>query len=394
MSVRPAPSPPAARNAGAPGAGRATRLRLALAALWLLDAVLQLEPSHFSADFFGSMLRSNMSEPPGWLWDLGSVVEPVVTAHAVLADALCAALQLGIALGLLFRRTARLALAVSVPWSICVWLFGEAAGGLFGPGASALTGAPGAALIYCVVALVLWPKRGPSVGASIAVGGGVGGGAGGGVGGGVLPAQLCRRRAHQNPGAAAEWRRALVDLAWVALWVGTAALESDALNRLPMTAGSAITAAGIGEPAPLAGLNTAVGGLVGQHGVELALVAGLVQAAIGLGILLPRTRRLALAAGIAVGLLYGVVGQDLGGIFSNGLLGVLTSGSTDPGTGPIITIFALALWPGPRAEPGPQPVAEPVAAGLARQAPRLRLAGADDSGRGRRRVATELEHVR
>lgn len=344
------------------GATRRDRLLGLLGLLWLLDGIVQLSPSHFDPLFFGTMLRMNMAEPPLWLWNLESAIEPAVTSHAVLANALSAAIELAIGLGLLSRRTAKLALALSLPWALATWLFGESAGGLFGPGASALIGAPGAGLLYAVVALVLWPGRGaegPAELRGLAMAGGPAGVAGAGSGGlagaaGAGSGGAARRRG--------EVAAALGDLAWVALWAGTAALESDALNRVATTPGSEIASAGLGEPAPLAALNRFFGDLVGNNGLEFAIVAAVVQAVIGVTILWPPARRAALAAGIAVGLFYGIVGQDLGGILASGPLGLVESGATDPGTGPIIAVLALALWPvapsggcSGRLDPAPSP---------------------------------------
>lgn len=286
----------------------ARRLQVALGCLWIFDGLLQLGPSNFSPDFFGTMLRMNMAEPPGWLWDLGSRIEPFTVSHAALVNGFAGGFQLAIGLGLVFRGTVRPALAVSIPWALSVWLFGESAGGLFSPGASALVGAPGAALLYAVVALVLWPRD--------------------------------EDRARVAPAT----RDALGELAWAALWVGTAALEAGALNRLPTTAGTEIWSGGGAGPGPLTGLDHAVGSLVGPHGVAFAVVAGVAQVLIGLGVLARPTRRAALAAGMVVAVFYGLVGQDLGHIFSNGWSGVLTSGATDPGTAPIVVLLGLALW--------------------------------------------------
>ena len=50
--------------------------------------------------------------------------------------------------------------AATVGWGLVVWIFGEAFGGIFAPGATWLFGAPGAALIYCVGGLlVALPER-------------------------------------------------------------------------------------------------------------------------------------------------------------------------------------------------------------------------------------------
>lgn len=286
------------------------RLQIALGCLWLFDGLLQSQPKMFTPTFFGMMLRMGPAEPPNWAWDLGSRVEPVVTAHAFAFNTVFALVQLLIGAGLLWPRSVRVALALSIPWSIVIWLFGEACGGLFGPGASALTGAPGAALLYALAAIVLWP------------------------------------RTHGDASLAAAGRvaRVVPAVIWIALWLGTAALEAESLNVMPLVAGSAIANAGNGEPAWLSAVNHAVGNLVGAHGVLFAACSGLAQASVGLGILWRRTRPLALVAGMAIGMFYGLVGQDFGGIFSAGVTGVLTSGATDPGTGPIIVLLALCLW--------------------------------------------------
>ena len=65
----------------------------------------------------------------------------------------------GSAAGLLSRRTARAALSGTVGWAIAVWWFGEALGGVLSGTASPLTGAPGAVLLYALVAVLAWPGR-------------------------------------------------------------------------------------------------------------------------------------------------------------------------------------------------------------------------------------------
>ena len=56
----------------------------------------------------------------------------------------------------------------SVGWGLAVWVFGESFGGIFAPGLSWLTGAPGAVLLYAVAgALIALPEgawRSPRLG--------------------------------------------------------------------------------------------------------------------------------------------------------------------------------------------------------------------------------------
>jgi hypothetical protein len=297
--------------------GRLSRrhLQVALGALWLLDAALECQGAMFHAQFFGDMLMMNMSAPPSWLWDMITKVEPVVTAHPVMANALAVAVQVAIGAGLLWRRSVRPALALSVPWALAVWLFGEAAGGIFVQGASALTGAPGAALIYLAVALMLWPRRDDETSRPVADGG-------------LLP-----------PGAPT--------FAWVALWVGTAALEGGYLDRSPGYAAQAMDNAALTGPSWLHAAGMSVGNLVGNNGALFAAAAGTVQAVAGVAVLWPRIRRPALVAGMALAVFYGAVGQAFGGVFAGGLT-VMSSGATDPGTAPAIVLLALSAWPRPQ----------------------------------------------
>jgi hypothetical protein len=278
--------------------------------LWIFDGVLQAQPSLFTANFFGMMLRMGQSEPPGWLWDLESRIEPFVTTHAWGCNLACAAVQLAVGLAICWRPTTRAALGASVGWALVVWLFGESAGGLFSPGASALTGAPGAALLYALLAMLVWPPR-------------------------------------ENGAPHHNALRLAPDLAWSCLWLGTAALELDALNRSGFIVGSTLASVSYTAPPAFSSLDHAASAIAGGSGTRFAALLAGTQIVISLGIWLPRARRPTLVLAIVAAVFFGVVGQNLGGIFSNGLTGILESGATDPGSGPILVLLALALWPTP-----------------------------------------------
>lgn len=72
-------------------------------------------------------------------------------------------IQLGIGIWLLVAAHgtwSRLAGLASLGWGLAVWVFGEAFGGIFAPGLTWLTGAPGPALGYAVAgALIALPGR-------------------------------------------------------------------------------------------------------------------------------------------------------------------------------------------------------------------------------------------
>jgi hypothetical protein len=60
----------------------------------------------------------------------------------------------------LWRPTVKAALVGSVAWSLAVRWLGEGLGGLFTGTASPITGAPGAVLLYALIAVLAWPASG------------------------------------------------------------------------------------------------------------------------------------------------------------------------------------------------------------------------------------------
>src|ERR1017187_3781379 len=121
-------------------------LRIGLGLLWLLDGLLQAQPA-MPAGFVAHTLTPGISSSPRWLVD---VIQPSAQAwadHPVTADAVTVSIELGLGLLLLLGGRgllARSALWASLAFSAVVWVGGEFFGGMLAPGASWLTGAPGA----------------------------------------------------------------------------------------------------------------------------------------------------------------------------------------------------------------------------------------------------------
>jgi hypothetical protein len=220
-----------------------------LGGLWLLDGALQFQPYMFTRAFLASTLGMANMGLPGPLSGLLYRVSGLVTPQPVLWNAAFASLQVLIGAGLLWAGTARVARPVSIGWALAVWLVGEGAGGLLMPGVSALNGAPGAALLYVLAALILWPRR-PDDGAAPADAGLAG-------------------------ASGARW-------CWAVLWTGLALLELQAANHAAVVPGAEVADAGNGEPGWLAAVNHHAGQVLAGHGAVFALAAGLAQLAIGL----------------------------------------------------------------------------------------------------------------
>jgi len=68
----------------------------------------------------------------------------------------------------------KVALATSMVWSLGVWWIGEGFGGVFSGQANPVTGAPGAVILYGLLAVLLWPADRPGPEAPFVAGWAVG----------------------------------------------------------------------------------------------------------------------------------------------------------------------------------------------------------------------------
>jgi hypothetical protein len=257
----------------------------------------------FSREFYNGVLGMANMGLPGPVAHGDYHVAVILTAHPAVWNTGFASLQLLLGLGLLWRRTARVALICSIPWALGVWVIGEGFGGMFMPGTSLLTGAPGAALVYGLLAVMLLSTAADTTPR------------GGRIG-----------RAGLRVGAAG----------WVLIWTAGALLELEGVNHAAAVPGAQIANGNFAEPALFRLIDGEGGRLIGQHGYLFALVLGVLAVFIGWGIFIPAWRRACLVSGIVVAVFVGIVGQDLGAIF--------TGHGTDPGSGPVLILLALALW--------------------------------------------------
>ena len=284
-------------------------LEIALGLLWLLDGALQFQPFMFTRDFFEGILGMANMGLPGPVTAVNLSIADQLVAHPVLANAIFATLQVALGVGLLWPRTANIARGVSIAWALGVWIVGEGFGGLGMDGTGLVTGAPGAAVLYAILGLALWPAPSPARPRP---------------GDAVVDGSLVQR---------GRWVR----YAWLVVWVSVALLELEPLNHAAAVPSAQLVNAGQGEPGWIAAMNSAVGGVFADAGLVFAVLIGLCAVFTGVGVFGARTRRAALIVGIALAAFTGIFGQDLGGLF--------TGHATDPGSGPLLVLFAMSLWP-------------------------------------------------
>ncbi len=280
--------------------------RLVLATLWLLDGLFQLQPFMFTrgAEGLSGMLDGRATGNPAWIahtitWN-GSIVyhQPILTNTAF------AGVQLLIAFGIIYRRTCKPALALSIVWSLGVWWFGEGLGALLSGAGTPFGGGPGGVLFYAVLAVLLWPRQGsdrPFVAARTV---------------GVRAAKAI----------------------WAVMWLVLALLSVVGSGRSPLALRDLVAGVDIGQPGWLAHIDRSTESLFLHHGTTMAVLLCGVCVLVAVGVYLPPTfMKFSVALAVVVFALIGVAVQDLGGI--------LAGGATDPNAAPLVVLTALIYWP-------------------------------------------------
>jgi hypothetical protein len=291
--------------------GRRRRtLQIVLGLIWLLDAALQFQPYMFTKAFVSQVILGSATGNPAVI--AGPIIwsADVMAHHVVVYNAMFATIQLLLAAGLLYRPTARVALAASIPWALGVWWIGEGLGGLLAGTANPVTGAPGAAILYVLLALLAWPADADAEPEPVGTRPGPGSMATTGWLGSVTPR-----------------------IAWAALWGSFALLALTPANR---ALGATLAGMRAGEP-----------GWIG------AMDGTLARAAIHLGPVVPAALAVSCAVaavtvasgrfarlGVLIAVVLGAViwlAEDFGGIF--------TGQGTDPNSGLLLVVVAAAFWP-------------------------------------------------
>jgi hypothetical protein len=280
----------------------ARRIQTVLGLIWLLDGGLQFQSFMYGKGFI-QLLTGLTAGQPHWVASSVNWGATTLQSHQTVFNTLFALVQVAIGVGLLYRRTVKPALVLSFAWALVVWWFGEAFGMMFmattpmggAPMASALTGAPGAVLLYALIGALVWPNGRP---------------------GGLFGAR----------GARALWAALWLVMAW--LWL----VEAGGANGIT----NSINAAPSGM-SWLSSVQDWFANAAKGDGVAIAIVLAALSAAIGVAIVANWRPKLFLWLAIGLNLLYWVVGQGFGGI-PNG-------GATDPNAGPLFVLLACAMFP-------------------------------------------------
>jgi hypothetical protein len=188
--------------------------------------------------------------------------------------------------------------------------------------ADPLNGAPGAAIIYALIAVLLWPADRPGA-----------------------PAPFVAARA-----VGVHVAKAL----WIVFWLSQAYFVLTPDNRAPQAANGMIATMNSGEPGWLAALMRGAASLVANQGLATSIAFAVAFVLIAVGVYLP-------AAAAKATLVLAIVVAAVIWVFVEAFGGILASGATDPNSGLLLALLALAYWPARPAPTGTSAGLVPVA---------------------------------
>jgi hypothetical protein len=176
--------------------------------------------------------------------------------------------------------------------------------------AGPIGGGPGAAILYAILAVLLWPPadsdRSRVSGTSF-------------VANGRLSARAAR-------------------LMWLGLWGGLAGFALEGVNQSPQGLHDMVAGMAVGQPTWLAAIGNHAAVLLAHRGVAVSIGVAIVLAAIAASVFgPPAMQRFAVVLAVLLAATIWLVAQALGGLFGGQ--------GTDPNTGPLLIVLALAYWP-------------------------------------------------
>ena len=286
-------------------------LQLALGVLWIIDGVLKFQPKLFNPGLVSTVIRPMAAGQPTVLGASISHMANFLSHEAAMWDVLFGLVEIGIGVGILFRRSLKPALVASFVWGIGIYIFGEGLGMVFTGNASPLVGAPGAVCFYMVLGLMLWPRSEASVEGVIGT-----------------DSSVAARGLFGGTGSL---------LIWAAIWVFEAIIWIFPFNRTGNAIPSQMRGTSAGEPGWYAHLLNSFGHAFMGAGVGVAVILAALSLVIALGPLVSNRPQVFIGLGIGLALLYWVTGEGLGEL--------LTGSGTDPSNGPIVALIGLSVLP-------------------------------------------------
>lgn len=138
-----------------------------LGALWLIDGLLQLQPQMFTMNMVNGVMVPTVQSQPNLVAASLKYIIAVTTAHLTAVNLVIAGVQIVLGLLILSGLWVRETVLASIIWAVIVWYGGEGMSMLLTGHGSALTGAPGAVLLYPLLGLAVYPRVATPLGQSM-----------------------------------------------------------------------------------------------------------------------------------------------------------------------------------------------------------------------------------
>jgi len=266
--------------------------------------MLKLQPFMFTKDFAPMTLGAASDGAPFWLADPIDWAKNLMSGHPVGLMIVFALVELAIGFAIAYRPTVRYGLLACMCWVPFLWFFAEGFGGLASTTAGPLTGAPGASILYGLLAVLLWPTDRP---------------------GGSEAVRFVGARA--------------AEIGWVGVWGLLAALCFRPANTAADAVSTTISGNSTGTPTWYTSLLNHAADLTRGRGAEVSITLGVLLALVAVSVLVNDRRVL------RAGLVLGIVLAALIWIFGEGFGMPYMGMATDPDTGPLLAVVAIAFWP-------------------------------------------------
>ena len=124
---------------------------------------------------------------------------------------------------------------------------------------------------------------------------------------------------------------------WLVLWGSLAYMALLPATRAPKALGGMVSAMASGQPSWLSSADNHLGAFLTSHGPAVAVILAIALALVAVSVYLPRP---AARAGVVLAI---VIAAFIW--IAEGLGGMLTGGGTDPNSGPLLALVAVAFWP-------------------------------------------------
>jgi hypothetical protein len=152
---------------------------------------------------------------------------------------------------------------------------------------------------------------------------------------GVLLLAVMAAAAWPHRDAGREQPASWLPYAWAALWVGAAMFQLLPGQNTGRAIAGALTGGATGAPGWLGRLDSSAVAWAAHHGAVVVTLLVAAELLIGLGALVRATMLPAVTLGLALTLIFWVLGQNLGALYSGQ--------ATDPNAGPVVALMAVTL---------------------------------------------------